>query len=60
MTKELFSERINGRTPHGGAYSVAYFTDDKGNRCDKASARHMEIVEYNDKDVVVARTYADC
>lgn len=60
MAKETFSERINGRTPNGGAYAVAYFMDDKGGRCDKAVARRMEIVEYDDKDVVIARTIAEC
>jgi type II secretory pathway component PulJ len=50
-------ERVEGPTPNGGAYMIAFFRDADGNPCRKAEAHAMEVVEYNDKDEVIRRTY---
>lgn len=50
-------ERVEGPTPAGGAYAVAYFSDAKGNPCIKALASSMEIVEFNKKGEEISRTY---
>jgi hypothetical protein len=42
------SERIEGPTPAGGAYAIAYVGDD----------RRGEIVEFNAEGNQLARTYA--
>jgi hypothetical protein len=33
-------------TPSGGDLSVAYFFDKEGNKCDRANAYSMNIIEY--------------
>lgn len=35
-----------GATPSGGDLSIAYFFDKDGNRCSRAEASHMNIIEY--------------
>lgn len=52
-------ERIDGPTPNGGTYSVAYFRDAEGNRCGKAEAASTEILEYDADDQCVGRTYME-
>jgi hypothetical protein len=48
-------ERVDGPTPNGGAYSIAYFRDAEGNPCQKAGA--AEIVEFDAKGEAVHRSY---
>jgi hypothetical protein len=52
------SERIEGKTPNGGSYSIAYWKDAKGNPTTKDKAVAAEIVEFDDEDQAVNRTYA--
>lgn len=49
-------ERINGPTPHGGVYAVAFFSRD-GIPVAKSEATAVEIVEYDAQDGEVFRTY---
>lgn len=51
------SERRPGPTPGGGVYSVAYFRDAKGNPCPKDRAAQIEIIEYDENDQDIGRTY---
>lgn len=53
------SRRTEGPTPSGGAYAVAYFRDGGGNPTTEAKARSMEVVEYDEDDQVIARTYME-
>ena len=41
------TETHKGPTPHGGAYSTAYYYDEKHNPCKKDEAYYMNIVEYS-------------
>ena len=50
-------ERIEGKTPNGGAYSIAYYQDEYGDPIEKSKATMVEIVEYDNNDNHVARTY---
>ena len=58
MTKE----RLEGATPNGGDYAIAYYHDGDFNATDKSIATHVEIVEFvivpGSEDRVVFRTYA--
>jgi uncharacterized protein (UPF0333 family) len=51
------SERIDQPTLHGGAYSIAYFSDDKGNPVMKGQATQVEIVEYSKDGIELFRTH---
>jgi hypothetical protein len=51
------SERRDGPTPAGGAYSVANFRDTEGNPCPKSEARQVEIIEYRPDGTEIQRTY---
>ncbi len=53
------TERIEGPTPRGGAYAIAYYQDANGQPADKASAVAVEIVEYDAAGVALWRTYAE-
>lgn len=53
----ITEERSNGPTPHGGAYSIAYYRDAAGNPASKEVAAQVEIVEYDSRDNVIWRTY---
>lgn len=53
----MTSETREGPTPNGGTKSVIYYRDDKGNPAEKDVATQAEIVEMNDDDKVVHRTY---
>ena len=52
------SERQEGPTPRGGAYTIAYWKDADGEATTKAHATGVEIVEFDKQDSVIARTYA--
>ena len=51
------SKRINGATPNGGSYAIAYFRDKDGQPCSESKAVRIEIVEYTDKGDEICRTY---
>lgn len=53
------AERVEGPTPAGGAYSILYYMDDRGDRSDKKDAVLVEIVEYDESGNVIYRTYAN-
>jgi hypothetical protein len=50
-------ERINGATPKGGVYSIAYFQDDAGQPVAKEDATAIEIIEFDENDRQIWRTY---
>ena len=50
---------MEGPTPHGGAYSIAYYQDERGEAADKVVAVKVEIVEFDAQDRPVWRTYGD-
>jgi hypothetical protein len=50
-------ERVDGPTPNGGTYSIAYFRDADGNPCPKERSESMEICEFDEKDECIHRTY---
>lgn len=51
-------EKLNGNTPNGGTYSIAYFQDAEGQPTTKSTAKKMEIIEFDSKDNEIFRTYA--
>jgi hypothetical protein len=53
----MTQERIDGPTPNGGVYSIAYFSDDDGKPTSKQKATRMEIVEFDGNGNEVFRTY---
>ncbi len=57
MKKDFF-EKINKPTPNGGLYAVVFFKDKNHNPCTKEEAIHYEIIEYNEFDEPIFRTYA--
>jgi hypothetical protein len=57
IEKSLTEERIDGPTPQGGAYSIAYYRDENGELIDKAVASRVEIVEYDSRGNMIWRTY---
>lgn len=54
------SKRINEPTPNGGAYSVAFFYNAKGEPCEESDARRVEFVEYSEDDERICSTYGFC
>lgn len=44
------SRRIDGATPHGGAYTFAHFRDDDFRLVEKDAATCVELVEYDEND----------
>lgn len=51
-------ERADGPTPNGGTYSIAYYSDGRGNRVPKAEAAAVEVVEFDASGRALRRTYA--
>jgi hypothetical protein len=51
------SKRVEGKTPNGGTYSIINFLDDDFELVDEKDATSFELVEYNDSDEQVWRTY---
>jgi hypothetical protein len=52
------SERRDGPTPAGGAYSVIQYRDAAGGRAPKSAAVACEVLEFDAEGTCVARTYA--
>lgn len=50
-------ERLDVSTPAGGEYSIAYYKDADGNLVEKEDAVAMEIVEFDEEDEAIRRTY---
>jgi hypothetical protein len=55
----MAQERIEGPTPRGGAYSIAYYQNTLGNAVPKEQACFVEIVEYSKDGEHIARTYGE-
>ena len=53
-----FTERGDGPTINGGAYSIAYYYDKEGNPCKKEIAARVNIVEYTENGDRLNETYA--
>jgi hypothetical protein len=51
------SERVDGLTPHGGAYAIASYSDAAGRPCPRAAAARVEINEYDRAGNSLFRTY---
>lgn len=59
-TGALTEESRIGRTPNGGVRSTAYyFRADGLTPCDKKEAKAVEIVEFDARGEIVARTRAE-
>ena len=54
----LYTEREDGLTINGGAYSIAYYYDQDGNPCRKEDASKVNIVEYTENGERLNETYA--
>lgn len=54
------SKRVDGPTPNGGTYMIAYFRDSSGNACSEKDASKVEIVEFESDNNAIARTYGFC
>lgn len=52
-----YTETRRGRTPSGGAYSIAYYYDEDGLPCPKAKAKSVHIVEYAESGERVNEVY---
>jgi hypothetical protein len=55
----MISERIDGPTPNGGTYAIAYYQDEAGEATDKDAATAVEIVEFDGDDNEIFRTYGE-
>ncbi len=53
------SERTEGPTPNGGAYSILYFQDADGNPVEKSEATRAEAVEFDAPGNQIFRTYLE-
>ena len=51
-------ERVDGATPNGGDYSIAYYYDEQNRPCKKAVAYLVNIVEYTKDGEYVNSTTA--
>lgn len=51
------SERREGPTPNGGAYSIMYYRDADGTPVEKSEATQAEAIEFNAADEQIFRTY---
>ena len=54
----MTSERRDGSTPNGGAYSIALWLDDDGNETEKANATRVIISEYAEDATLLMQTFA--
>jgi hypothetical protein len=49
--------RVDEKTPNGGAYSIAFFFNDRRESVDETEATGMEVVEYLADGTEIFRTY---
>ena len=54
-----YTERHEGATPLGGDYSIAYYYDADNNPCEKAKAKHVNIVIYDKDGRRINEVYGD-
>ena len=54
---DMSFERVEGPTPDGYAYSIAFFRDTNNRPVPKSRAVNIEIVEYDENDEAMKRTY---
>jgi hypothetical protein len=59
MTDTMAEERIEGPTPNGGAYALAYFSAGGVPVEDQAQADAAEVIEFTADSAEIMRTYAD-
>jgi hypothetical protein len=50
-------ERVEGETPHGGAYAVLFYSDDRGRSVPKERATRVAITEYDSTDRLIFETF---
>lgn len=53
-TRDKTSERVEGPTPNGGVYSIAYFFNSEHKPCSKQEAAEVRVNEYDRDDKEVA------
>lgn len=53
-----FSEKHDGPTPNGGAFSVGYFYDKNHKPCHRENARFINIIEYDENGIYINETAA--
>lgn len=51
---------MDGPTPNGGVYSIAYFSDEDGEPCSEDKAARIEIHECDKDGNSIFRTYGFC
>jgi len=54
---DKYSKRIDGPTPNGGSYSIAYFRTESGMRTTEDKSKITEIVEFDNNNEVIMRSY---
>ena len=59
LKADITSERRDGPTPNGGAYSIVYYLDDGGNPAGKDEASSTEIAEFDSEGNEIFRTYGN-
>jgi hypothetical protein len=52
-------KRVEGPTPSGGAYAIAYFLDAERRPVSKSQAVFVEIHEYDEDDALIQTTYGE-
>lgn len=52
-----FMERLEGETPSGGDFCIAYFYDEDHKPCERSKAKFVNIVEYKNNWKRVNETY---
>lgn len=52
-----FTERLEGETPSGGDFCIAYYYDEDHNPCERSKAKYVNIVEYKNNWKRVNETY---
>lgn len=55
----MATERVEGPTPNGGAYAVIVYLGEDGDQAEKEQAAAAEVVEYDEQDEAIFRTYAN-
>lgn len=56
-TKTKFYQRVDEPTPSGGAYSIMYFFSNDKTPTNRKNAKFVEVVEYDDEDNEINRSY---